>query len=500
MKIVAPAGTSAAGVLWRRQGRLFASAIVQLSYAFGPEDPLSPAAGEQPCSDRVPFRGQVDVVVTGHAFVPPGAPTASAGLRVSRGRHVLLRADRALVCPDAAPPAGVVRLPLRALGKVPRRTLPTVALGHVAALDLDGIELETLQVAAADQRARQLYGDERVELYGLHPAFPNIAFDLPGAAAIACVATSHAGGAGVTRPMMLDTVVIDVDAWRCTLTLRAWFPVEPGHESAARLVVQRGTSAAADAAGAPAGVEAIGATADLSALLAQGATPFESRTAGASPVSMDVRPSRVAGPDDLPPSSAGETTDLSSFLSGQATPFDLAPPSSSGETVDLTAMLSASATPFESSPVPPSDRQERGLERPAAGGVPRAPTAHEPIASATVPHVSGPTLPSAWSDEPTISEKAPTVMTTADLTPESEGEAMVREVVPFAGSVSAAPAVASTLHGEGYTGTADLGFYAQAAAGNAKVTPFVSDPRVKLGEHFLAALERQRSTDTFGPT
>ena len=112
----------------------------------------------------------------------------------------------------------------RLLGTTPRKAL---ALDSAIASIPEGFDWGYFQAATADQRLGFLRGDEWIVMDGLHPTLPRLRMRLPGARGLARVYGLTAFGVVEGQPLVLhaDTLRIDGDELRCTLTFRGVFPV-----------------------------------------------------------------------------------------------------------------------------------------------------------------------------------------------------------------------------------------------------------------------------------
>jgi hypothetical protein len=302
---IVPLGPLAVGaVLWRWRGTLRATAIAKACFAFAPGaamplvDPVplqreeayddgDPRLGAIVPSDLEPHRGQADVLFTGDAFSPGGAPVTTLTVRFGLSRADFTpifdkaievhgeRSQRPGQAPtDAAPfarmpiryalayggigwdpnplgtgiapgPNGATPLPnLVHPGGAPGLTAPAgfgalpyawpsrrrllrglsrKALTARVAELPDAFEWAYAQAAPADQRVPFLAGDEWVRLSGLHPVHPDLAMQLPGVRAIARI---YGPGDG-ERPLELaaDTLLVDGARQRCTVTWRGRFAI-----------------------------------------------------------------------------------------------------------------------------------------------------------------------------------------------------------------------------------------------------------------------------------
>lgn len=236
-----------ATLVWRRRGRTFLTAIVKATFALVPDGVMTPvppepiardeqeyAAGLRTAGDLVPFRTRADVLITGHAFAPPGAIGASVPVRftVSRDGAAVLDKSLALQVPPGAP-AGIVRLfglgPLSRHWPIRSRLIgahdPHIFEGATIDLPPDFDE-SYFQAAPIDQRLDRLRGDEQIAFERARPAGARIETRLPGARASALL-HGPSVGLGNARPIQLvmDTLHVDLDRWVCNVTWRGVTPV-----------------------------------------------------------------------------------------------------------------------------------------------------------------------------------------------------------------------------------------------------------------------------------
>jgi uncharacterized protein YjbI with pentapeptide repeats len=245
-------------------------------------------------SDYAPRKPRVDVLFTGAAYAPVGERVAHRSIRLAMavgGKSLL---DKKLLAIGArerdrsgnpTPPQPFVYLPLRwelahggassranpigvgedpgdprlpslvdpadpkrpaGLGPVPpswwgrREKLggadPLVLAAPVPTLRA-GIDLAYFNAAPPDQQLASLAGDEQVLMSGLHPTLQEITWRLPG---LRVHAAFDLGGARREAPLAIDTLWIEGEMLRCTVTWRGAFALEPAQaaqlESAAMLV------------------------------------------------------------------------------------------------------------------------------------------------------------------------------------------------------------------------------------------------------------------------
>ncbi|EYF05689.1 DUF2169 family type VI secretion system accessory protein [Chondromyces apiculatus] len=286
---VVPVGPVAcAATFWRERGRARVTAIVKATFSFAHDGPM-PAIAPSPLveqeihhhhdpslsvvatSDFAPHRQRVDVLLVGHACAPGGTPTQRLKVRlcVHRGGPLL---DKVLEVVGDQGNHGIApfaRMPLtyehafggnghaeNPLGKGvgaaahppnlvdPARPMQTAGFGPISetwpvrrrlltleqrrAVDTtppeidEGFDWAYFQAAPRDQQLHDLAGDEWLILEGVHATRPRIEAQLPGVRA-----SARLYGLGAETPLLLraDTLYIDADAERCTVTFRAGIPV-----------------------------------------------------------------------------------------------------------------------------------------------------------------------------------------------------------------------------------------------------------------------------------
>jgi hypothetical protein len=286
--ITALPGSAASAVVWRHRGQLQVTVIAKATFAFVPDADMlsvepermvrvevhhgkSPARSVRLTSDLAPYLARAEVLFTGHACAPPGAPAQALPVRLGVFDGERARLDKTLTVQD---PAGFQSLPMtyeRAFGglgflenpfgtgadagspapnildpREPRRPAGFAPFGRAfparkrllgatsrAELDREIAEIPDdfdwgyYQAAPPDQRVDALSGGEWIVLEGLHSALPRLRTRLPGAQGLARV--YGLGGFGVADGQMLelvaDTLRIDGDAKRCTVVWRRSFPV-----------------------------------------------------------------------------------------------------------------------------------------------------------------------------------------------------------------------------------------------------------------------------------
>jgi hypothetical protein len=287
--VVAAGAVSASGMLWRFQGELRVTVIAKATFAFGQDGSVmsraapqeifrrevhhgdSPARSVRFSADLVPYLARADVCFTGHAHPPSGAPVETMPVRLAiyQGQQTVL--NKTLVIRH---PGGFQKLPIayeQAYGGAgwldnplgvgadarggkpslfdphdPRalagfgpiaRSWParTRLLGAIPESAPEGevMELpescvwEYFQAAPADQRTAFLRGDELIVMHGLHPAAARLRLRLPGARGHARVYGLSAAQPHHAQPLELhaDTLRLDGDEQRCTITFRGTFAV-----------------------------------------------------------------------------------------------------------------------------------------------------------------------------------------------------------------------------------------------------------------------------------
>jgi hypothetical protein len=299
---VTAVGLAAAdSVTWRHQGRLRVSVIVKATFALVHGAEMTPVKAEEilraevhhnknPArsvrltDDLAPFLWRADVMLTGHAYAPAGAPVEAMAVRLAVLRNIALldktihvrgqgrggakaRFDRVPIMYerayggigfdenplgtgagpsaeeppslfDPADPRKIACLaPLsrawpsrrRLVGKEDRKGMEAAVAEIPAQLDW-----AYFQAAPLDQRIDYLLGDERLVLDGLHPTQPRVDSRLPTARAHALVYGLPAGGQVLT--LVADTLRIDADAMVCSVTWRGSFPLPDEGEAQVRIL------------------------------------------------------------------------------------------------------------------------------------------------------------------------------------------------------------------------------------------------------------------------
>jgi hypothetical protein len=248
----------------------------------------NPARSVRVTPDTAPFLPRADVVLTGHARPPEGRAAEALVVRLAlfRGaplldKAILVRGDtqgdatlpfeklplvyeRAyggigweenplgvgagvasaskapnLIDPDNharvmcfAPVSRAFPRRKRLLGKTDRRALDRPIAEIPAAFDWS-----YFQAAPEDQQVGYLQGDEWLILQGFHPVYAELRSCLPSARALARVYGIADAGDGHPLALAADTLRIDADALRCSVTWRGSFPIPHDDALAAIRVV-----------------------------------------------------------------------------------------------------------------------------------------------------------------------------------------------------------------------------------------------------------------------
>jgi hypothetical protein len=294
---IAAGPTSATVVAWRYRGVLRATVIGKATFAFAVDaaavrtapQPIfredvsfddHPARSTRFGSDLVPHLPRPEVHFTGHAHAAGGRPVELMLVRLGlfAGNDVVL--DKTL---RVRKPGGFTKVPLtyeQAFGGIGVRENvfgrdaaagPTVIdpidethpasyapigrawsarralLGTTQRKAIDGSPMalpddftfDYFQAAPPDQRIAALRGDEWLVLDGVHPEHPRLRTRLPGPRGLALVHGLSSWGVAEGQPLHLhpDTLRIDGDEQRLTLTFRGIFPVQSEEALAGMRVV-----------------------------------------------------------------------------------------------------------------------------------------------------------------------------------------------------------------------------------------------------------------------
>ncbi|WP_438025528.1 DUF2169 family type VI secretion system accessory protein [Sorangium sp. So ce233] len=294
------AGPVAAGVkLWRIRGQLHVTVIAKATFAMiaGGEaqqiEPLEVIQSEVytrghpmmpllAASELAPWLERAEVVLTGHAWAPGGAPVRRMPVRLAilRGAAALVDkrievvGDRTATAASPDPePQPFVKMPIEyqrawgnlgdpenpfgvgvledphgrtslpnllspggrrgpiGLGPIPPfvpsrahrlRSLAYTALEGIATIP-DDFDWSYFQSAPADQRFDRVLGGEQIVLEGLSPHHPALATRLPALRALATIYLPN----GAQRWVLLtgDMLVVHPDAERCAVVFRGSFQV-----------------------------------------------------------------------------------------------------------------------------------------------------------------------------------------------------------------------------------------------------------------------------------
>jgi hypothetical protein len=196
---------------WRHRGALHLTAIVKATFAITPDGRMTLAAPEDLAPrDRVPFRPQADVLLTGSA-----SQGASARLAVRREQVLVDKVGT----PSGFGPVAMI--------------WPVGFDQGIPEIPAD-VDWTAFQAAPPDQRADFLHGDEWILLEGLHPVLARVVAQLPHVRAEGGVYGPLTPGGPDQQPLELDADVLHVDARRlvCTVTWRAAMPVAGERELA----------------------------------------------------------------------------------------------------------------------------------------------------------------------------------------------------------------------------------------------------------------------------
>ncbi|MGK3990535.1 DUF2169 domain-containing protein [Sorangium sp. So ce136] len=297
---VTPLGAAtAAAVSWRFKGELRVTAIVKATFAFA-NDTVMPRVAPQEIirgeidhgamrsvrftTDMAPRLLQADVLWTGHAHAPHGRPVETLPVRLGlfsssgwtlldktlmvrkRGGFVRLPVDYEHAYggfgfpgnpfgigyaegePNILDPRDAKRVasfgPISQAMPARRRLLgatPRALLEREIAEIPDDLCWEYFQAAPPDQRTPFLRGDEWIVMDGLHPSAPRVRMRLPGARGFARIHGLSDLGVDEREalPLSADTLRIDGDEQRCTMTWRGSFPV-PAEGALSRMRILAG--------------------------------------------------------------------------------------------------------------------------------------------------------------------------------------------------------------------------------------------------------------------
>ncbi len=228
----------------------------------------NPARSVRFTSEIAPHLGRADVLFTGCAEAPSGAPVQSMGVRVAVYTEQRCALDKRLVAQDpggfqrmpivyeravrdaeglenplastllrVCPASSILRSPVarpasaRSRGPGPRANACSVRRrarrSRGDRRDPRGLRLGLLPGGALDQRTELLSGDEWILLEGLHPTSPRLQTRLPAARASARIFGLAGTPEGQRLELTADLLHIDGDEQRCTLVWRKSFLSPP---------------------------------------------------------------------------------------------------------------------------------------------------------------------------------------------------------------------------------------------------------------------------------
>lgn len=299
--------------------------------------------------DLAPFKPRADIILVGHAYAPRKQQAMSVTTRLLVGEvdksidvhadrafsqdgslrqgapfsKMPLRYERAAGGAGTSNPVGVAPWPDRQ-GMIqipnlqpaglhltgPQKPIPTINYGPIAPtwpsrLEKvsflgpawshrawfqqpipEGLDRGYFNVAPRDQQTDTIRANERIILENLHPDHARLITSLPGLSPRAVA--EHGGGVREEIELYCDTLAIDTDQGRCSLTWRGQLRMDSPHQPG-RVVVSAGGAPRAD-------LRAVEHTADLSTHVTQtGALPF---TPSAP---LPISPPPIAPPPIAPP-------------------------------------------------------------------------------------------------------------------------------------------------------------------------------------------------------
>ncbi|WP_437533519.1 DUF2169 domain-containing protein [Sorangium sp. So ce726] len=253
---------SAATLVWQLRGQRFVTAVVKATFGLvaegtmtlGEPDPIVPGevpdpsgVGLRAAGDLAPYLREADVLLTGHAEVPPTV-AGEITVRLAVVQEGALRLDRWLALDGPAPGSeGQRRVRVDGMGPLSRRWPRREALlGAADPRRLEGVELEVpegldwayFQAAPAEQRIEGLRGDEWVVLGGMFAQRPRLRTQLAGARAVARLfrREERAPREGAALAMRADTLQIDADRRCCSVVWRGYTAVAGEDLAALRIV------------------------------------------------------------------------------------------------------------------------------------------------------------------------------------------------------------------------------------------------------------------------
>ncbi|AUX29285.1 MULTISPECIES: DUF2169 domain-containing protein [Sorangium] len=384
---------STATLVWGLRGQRYVTAVVKATFglvaegamALGEPDPIVPGevpdpsgVGLRSAGDLAPYLGEVDVLLTGHAEVPPTV-AGEIQVRLAVVQEGALRLDRCVTLDGSAPGSeGQRRVRVDGTGPLSRRWPRREALlGAVDPRRLEGVALEVpdgldwgyFQAAPPEQRMERLLGDEWVVLGGIVAQRPRLRTQLPGARGVARLyrREERAPREGAALSLRADTLLIDADRRCCSVVWRGYAAVGDEDLEALRVV---------------AGVELPGEALPWVDPFAQ-----EAREAGRT-APLPAAPSRATLP--LPTQAAPVVTNV------EVHPLE-------GTVEPLSAHVRRPATPFEARPELPPAALPASRARPGEPAIEDHPLAgtvdplSTPAGRPTTPFEARPELPPAIS-------------------------------------------------------------------------------------------------------
>ncbi|WP_129573475.1 DUF2169 domain-containing protein [Sorangium cellulosum] len=244
---------SAATLVWGLRGQRYVTAVVKATFglvaegamALGEPDPIVPGevpdpsgVGLRSAGDLAPYLREVDVLLTGHAGVPPTV-AGEIQVRLAVVQEGALRLDRCVTLDGSAGSAlgseGQRRVRVDGMGPLSRRWPRREALlGAADPRRLEGVALEVpdgldwgyFQAAPPEQRMERLLGDEWVVLGGIVAQRPRLRTQLPGARGVARLyrREERAPREGAALSLRADTLQIDADRRCCSVVCEGTRP------------------------------------------------------------------------------------------------------------------------------------------------------------------------------------------------------------------------------------------------------------------------------------
>ena len=465
-------GSAATAVAFRWRGQLHVTVIVKATFAFAPDADMrriepqpvifaevhhgkNPTRSVRFTSEVAPHLGRADVLFTGCAEAPSGAPVQSMGVRVVVYTEQRCALDKRLVAQD---PGGFQRMPIvyeravrdaeglenpfgvdpssgppgvidpahperpagfgpiartwptrkRLLGATPRKALE----GAIAEIP-EGFDWAYYQAAPLDQRAERLAGDEWILLEGLHPTLPRLQTRLPSARASARIFGLAGMPEGQRLELTADMLHIDGDEQRCTLVWRKSFSV-PSEAALPALRI---------AAGAEVGDEALP--------WPDPRVSWPSRAALTSEAVGDAAATLMVGGEGA--ATMMLTPELPGSRAQSALPFQ--PSSGAASAPGVAAREYAPATPTDT--IVLSFDEAPASAPPVA--LPWDTLAVAPAPSAHTLPFSKPSPDSAPASARTAAPLARVATDTFAISPEDDGYLSGRSALPFSGANKAAP-------------------------------------------------------------